>query len=390
MSARIAAHRGDQPVDLPSIRPEAPAGTPNCSTTEAAATHVDSSAHGDRNVPCCPQGPRQDTIAGNVPADAATLCAHGSIGQCLQAEDESEAGQRAAEERQATGFAHSRAESLGQSLAAKENGVAGQKAAEAASLDIWLLPKEELSVHSMQQGRENAAPQTPDLSPRTPEVVRESAAASATPVARSSRLSRPPASAPGGLTSVGSAQVDDDPDASSAAAVDEGTRRSWPAVTAPEEAAARTPAQTGAPAGAGSAAGTVPARKPHEQLEAVRQLAGQAARVQRRARRLVNGCTGQKVAQVSSLSCKMHAAIDCPQKAHIRMEVLGGDNNVGCLCRDQVTRWQTLLESVAQTPRRQPNVHAGRTDSGQGHPPLRRYLLEAWRPSVPFVVCFYV
>ena len=332
LSARIAAHRGDQPVDLPSIRPDAPAGTPNCSTTEAAATHVDSSAHGDSNVPCCPQGPRQDTIAGNAPADAGTLCGHGSIGQCLQAEDESEAGQRAAEESQAAGFAHSRAGSLGQSLAAEENGVAGQKAAEAASLDIWLLPKEELSAHGMQQGRGNAAPQTPDLSPRTPEVVRESAAASATPVARSSRLSRPPVSAPGGPSAGGPAQVDEGPDAPTGAAVNEMIRRSWPAGTALEEAAARAPAQAEAPAGAGNAAGTVPAKEAYEQLEAVRQLAGQAARVQRRARRLVNSRTSQKAAQVSSLPCNMHAARRLFPKGTHQDAHVGRGKTCGMLC----------------------------------------------------------
>lgn len=302
LSARIAAHRGN-PADLLSICPEAAISD---APSEAEATCPPTSAHGDSNAPGCSAGLKQDADAGPRAAEAATLCGYTSLGQCLQAEDNSEAGQRAAEETRSTAFVLGRSESLGQSLEARGDGEAGRKAAEAASLDIWLLPKEELSMRSVQQGRGNAAPQTPDLSPRTPEVVRESAAASVLPAARSSRLSRPPASALGEPSAGDSAQVDEDPDAATGPAVNERTRLSRPA--AMEESAARAPAEAEAPAGAGNAAETVPKREASEQLEAMRQLADQAAHVKRRARRLVHGRTRQKVTQVSSLLCNLYAA----------------------------------------------------------------------------------
>ncbi|BDA49301.1 hypothetical protein COCOBI_13-4130 [Coccomyxa sp. Obi] len=309
LSARIAAHRG-HPTDLPSIRPEeAPVdGGPN-SNAEADANCSLTSARGDCDVPGCSLGPEQDTEAGPRAAEAASLRGYDSLGQCLQAEDESEAGQRAAEETQAaTALADGRSESLGQSLEAEGDGEAGRKAAEAASLDIWLLPKEELSARSVQQAGGNAAPQTPDLSPRTPEVARESASASATPAVRSSRLSRAPASAPGEPNARGPAQNDEDPNAPIGGAINENTMLSWPAATAPEESAARTPAPAEAPAGAGIAGGTVSMREAGEQLEAVRQLADQAAHVQRRARRLVTARTRQRVTQGLNDSMAAQAA----------------------------------------------------------------------------------
>ncbi|CAL8464178.1 g3713 [Coccomyxa elongata] len=300
LSARIAAHRGN-PTDPPSIRPDAAI---NNAPSEVEATRPLTTAHGDSNALGCSPGPKKDADAGPRAAQAGAIC--NSLGQCIQAEDDSKAGQRAAEDIGAAAFVHGRSGSLGQSLEADADGEAGRKSAEAASLDIWLLPKEELSVRSVQQGRGNAAPQTLDLSPRTPEVVRESAAASALPAARSSRLSRPPASAPGEPSAGDSAQVDEDPDAATGAAVNERTRLSWP--TAMEESAARKPAQAEVPARAGDAAETVPKTEASEQLEAVRQLADQAAHVQRRARRLLTGRTRQKVTQGLSGSPAAQAA----------------------------------------------------------------------------------
>ena len=144
-------------------------------------------------------------------------------------------------------------------------GRAEASAAEAANLDIWLLPREP-STQSAQPGKGDAAVQMPDISPGTPEVTRETPAVRAVPVPaqRSSRLSRRNGAAPG-------------------------------------EPARQSPAQMSAADAASLASdGDAPkgdARKGEagERLEAVRQLADQAARVQRRARRLVGGRARQQV-----------------------------------------------------------------------------------------------
>lgn len=138
-------------------------------------------------------------------------------------------------------------------------------AAEAANLEIWLLPREP-SAQSAQPGEGDAAVQMPDISPGTPEVTRETPAVRAVPVPaqRSSRLSRRNGAAPG-------------------------------------ESAGQSPAQMSAADVASLASdgdapvGDAPEGEAGEQLEAVRQLANQAARVQRRARRLVGGRARQQV-----------------------------------------------------------------------------------------------
>lgn len=162
-------------------------------------------------------------------------------------------------------------------------GFTGASAAEATDLDVWLLPREP-SAHSVPPVTGNAMLQTPNISPRTPEVPRESAAA---PIERSSRLSWLNSAAPGKPAEGSSTQQH------SAGAEGVGS------------SGGRAEADGGGEKGVG------PSTKAGEQLEAVRQLANQAARVQRRARRLLNGRARQKVC-TCFLPCHTLMFVRCP------------------------------------------------------------------------------
>lgn len=145
--------------------------------------------------------------------------------------------------------------------ASRGSEAAAPAAAAAADPDVWLLPRKPSAQSVPAKGGNASAGCRPEMSPRTPEVLRESVAARAEPAAeRGSQLSRP-----------GGGAAADEP-RSEATVVSESS----------------PPQQSAQPAAAENA-------EEVEQLDSAQKLTEQAARVQRRARRLVSGRTRQKV-----------------------------------------------------------------------------------------------